>query len=177
MERGTLVGMRAGGATLCGVAAIAAAAGLLAGAAPQRTEGMAMAAVDAAAVDPMVRFDPAGRFDPAASPVPAPAPMMRTSYTWTGNGSSDDWNVTANWATSGGFGYPSSSADDATFTSSAGPDLEASHTIDDLSVSNAGVTFDAFENDRTLTCDTVTISGGASAAEVIVIDRAGVETD
>ncbi len=161
MKRGTLVGLRAGGATLCGVAAVAAAAGLLAGAAPQPTAGMALTA---AAVDPAVRVEP------------APAPMMRLSYSWTGSGATDDWNLTTNWA-SAGIGYPSSSADDATFNIGAGPYLDASRTIDDLSLNNADVLFDAFENDRTLTCDTVTISGGASAAELKVSYRAGVETD
>ncbi|MCC7292425.1 MAG: hypothetical protein IT449_10235 [Phycisphaerales bacterium] len=175
MERGTLVGLRAGGATLCGVAAVAAAAALMAGAAPGPTEGMV--AVDPVVVDPVV-VDPVVVGPVAVGPAIAfvASPGMRASYTWTGNGATDDWNVTGNWF-SRGIGYPSSSADDANFTSTAVPVLEASHTIDDLSVTNAGVTFDAFENDRNLTCDTVTISGGAGAAELKATYRAGVETD
>ncbi|GIK15079.1 MAG: hypothetical protein BroJett003_00430 [Planctomycetota bacterium] len=118
-----------------------------------------------------------------AEPMPMTMPMaMLAPFTWTGGGSDPDyWNETANWS-GAGVGYPDDSSDDATFSGSFGfADLDASRTIDDLTVDDgSGSYFQSDgENSRTLTCDTVVISEDTSGdfGGVHVTGLAGIETN
>ena len=110
-----------------------------------------------------------------------PEPMMRrAAFTWTGASSGQDfWNESANWS-GAGVGYPDDSSDDATFNGCGfRAEFDASRTIDDLTVDITGDFclgyFDANGSEYTLTCDTVTITGGNDA--VYVVEKAGIETN
>ncbi|MCG3132206.1 MAG: hypothetical protein FLDDKLPJ_03039 [Phycisphaerae bacterium] len=106
--------------------------------------------------------------------------MMLAPFTWTGGSSDPDyWNEAANWS-GAGVGYPDDASDDATFNSCGfRAEFDASRTIDDLTVDITGDFclgyFDANGSEVTLTCDTVTITGGNDA--VYVVEKAGIETN
>lgn len=108
---------------------------------------------------------------------------MLASFTWTGgSGDPDYWNEAANWSGAGGACfYPCTSADDATFSGYFGfAYFDASRTIDDLTVDDGGGSyFDGDGTARTLTCDTVVISGDTSGdtGGVHVTGLAGIETN
>ncbi|GMU37225.1 MAG: hypothetical protein AMXMBFR22_14160 [Phycisphaerae bacterium] len=114
-----------------------------------------------------------------------PEPMLRASWMWTGGGSTDAWTNAQNWSGAGGACvYPCSSADDVLFQHlNFTAVFDASRTIDDLTALSTGensVTgaFASDGNARTLTCDTVIITGGQTNPTTISAKYLGaVETD
>lgn len=120
----------------------------------------------------------------AALAIPWAAPAMRCAgFTWTGNSSDpDSWNEPSNWSGSGGACmYPCTSSDDATIDDcNYEIHFDASRTIDDLYLTGfdpdgcAPGTFDADGTVRTLTCDTVSFSGGQSHT---LVNKAGIVTN
>ena len=97
---------------------------------------------------------------------------LALSFTWTG--SDGDWDDENNWtpATSCSYFecYPQSTSDDATISEDVTVTL-VEVTIDDLTISNDGQTHGGptFDGGKTLTCDTVTIVGGANADTVATV--------
>lgn len=98
-------------------------------------------------------------------------PSLRTSFTYVGGGNcSGDWSVVDCWSATGCTSvlcYPRTGNDDAIFNAAFGTiNLDESYTIDDLTIDDGGHTaFNAGGTARTLTCDTVVISGETNSAE------------
>lgn len=103
----------------------------------------------------------AGGHDPAYSADPS----LRASFTYVGGTNcSGDWSDVDCWSATGCGTppcYPRTGSDDAIFNGAFGTiGLDASYTIDDLTIDDGGHTeFNAGGTARTLTCDTLVISG------------------
>jgi len=98
------------------------------------------------------------------------------SFTWTGNGSDDDWDTTANWTSSSCMGcYPDDTGDDATIPTPACCTGYAvnliTESIDDLTI-EGDVDFSGASGDPVLTVDSVTIIGPA----VLTMSDASIRT-
>jgi len=106
------------------------------------------------------------------------APAMATVYTWTGG--NGDWDDYTKWSCAPSCdptSYPSTTDDDVVINSAVTIVL-TTETIDDLSIgnpgSNGGPTFTGDGSVATLTCDTVSISGGASHYTLVTLQGKGV---
>ncbi|MBE7457918.1 MAG: hypothetical protein KJ057_15480 [Phycisphaerae bacterium] len=166
MFRHKIVTKRGALAAIAGIVVVSAGMGVSRATGPEPTPTM----TEATLMMPTSRMTGA---EPMAMAMLAP-------FTWTGN-ASNAWNNAANWS-GAGVGYPDDSSDDATFSGSFGfADFDASRTIDDLTVDDgSGSYFQSDgENSRTLTCDTVVISGDTSGdfGGVHVTGLAGIETN
>lgn len=115
--------------------------------------------------------------EPAASPL-----VVRASYVWIGD-DYDDWSDTSAWTPTGCGSppcYPRTGSDDANFTSGFKVTLDNNYTIDDLVIDDSpGGYIDGASSVRTLTCDTVVVSGdtGGEPGGARVANKAVVETN
>ncbi len=108
------------------------------------------------------------------------APALATLYEWTGAGANDEWDNYQNWdcgAACDPTSYPSTTNDDAIVDTTDTINL-TDETIDDLSIdnpgSNDGPTFDGQDSELSLTCDTITISGGGSYYTEVTLTGEGI---
>ena len=102
-------------------------------------------------------------------------PGMAANYTWTGN-AADDWDNGYNWSSmscSGGGCYPQTTDHDAQISDGGDINL-VTEEIDDLEIQGD---VDFAGSSDTLTVDSITIVGGASADTVVTITGATIQTD
>ena len=106
---------------------------------------------------------------------------LANSFTWIG-GTTGNWNDNTQWTAAfpESTGWPDDANDDAVInTEGFEITVHADVTIDDLVLTSLGYSggrFDAEDEERTITCDTLTITDGGNNG-VVMAGLAGIETD
>jgi len=106
---------------------------------------------------------------------------LAATFTWTGFGSDDDFDTTANWVSVGCSScYPDDTGDNATVSGDFNVDLitlAGSASMGSLTLSGTVLFGDANGNDPTLKVQSVTINGAEGGTTIKIKQRATVETD